>query len=523
MSPNTPSPPVAPPGYEILGELGRGGMGVVYLARNKLMNRPEVLKVVNPQLLHEAGAAQRFLREIRSAARLSHPNIVTAYAALELAGLLVLAMEYVEGEDLAQLVKARGPLPLTNACAYACQAAQGLQHAFERGMVHRDLKPQNLILSRQGKKHLVKILDFGLAKATQEKGGPGHDLTGTGVMLGTPEYMAPEQTRDAARADIRADLYSLGCTLYFLLSGRPPFQADSLYALLYAHQAREAVPLHQSRQDVPAELAAVVAKMMAKDPARRYQKPAEVAQALAPFFKAGLKPLAPAPSKSETLAATSATRTLKPPAAKPAPAPVATPFLPPTRVEGKAPLGRTIREAAAGPARRAGGKASRERLLGAGAGVLLLAGLVGLWAGGVFGGRTPADRLVQPPQGGNQEHHGGPGPAPPGQPPPGAPFDGAQASQQFVGTWKFTGTELGRPVEIFWHIRPDGTCTYVFPNGERQDGTWQYSDGVIFERFQNGARGKGRVQVIDINQFDLTILDNGVPAYTGLKRRYIRQ
>jgi serine/threonine protein kinase len=321
-TPAQPTPAVPPelrdhPQYEIVGELGRGGMGVVYLGRNRLMNRPEVLKVVNPQLLHEPGAAERFLREIQSAARLNHPNIVTAYTALQVGGLLVLAMEYVEGEDLARVVRARGPLPLTNACAYACQAAQGLQHAHERGMVHRDVKPQNLILARHGKKHLVKVLDFGLAKATREEGGTARGLTGSGMMLGTPEYMAPEQFSDAAKADVRADIYSLGCTLYFLLAGRPPFQSHDLYALLVAHHSQEAVPLDRARADVPAELAAVVARMMAKDPARRYQQPAEVAQALGPFYKAGVKPLAlgQAPPEADSLAATAATRTLQPRAA----------------------------------------------------------------------------------------------------------------------------------------------------------------------------------------------------------------
>jgi hypothetical protein len=287
------------PGYEILGELGRGGMGVVYLAKNVRMERLEVLKVVNQMFLAQPGAAERFLREIRSAARLSHPNIVTAYAAPESGNLLVFAMEYVPGEDLAKVVKGRGPLPVPHACAYAYQAALGLQHAFEKGMVHRDIKPGNLILARDGKKHVIKILDFGLAKATREKGGPGHDLTGTGQMMGTPDYVAPEQTLDAARADIRADIYSLGCTLYFLLTGSPPFRANSLYEMLHAHQTREATSLSHLRREVPAELAAVVARMLAKDPARRYQQPVEVAQALAPFVKAGGTPLPAAPTPAE--------------------------------------------------------------------------------------------------------------------------------------------------------------------------------------------------------------------------------
>jgi len=264
--------------YEVLRELGRGGMGVVYLANNKLMRRQEVLKVVNPQLLARSGMAERFLREIRAAARLRHVNIATAYAALQVGELIVLAMEYVPGENLAKVVKERGPLPVVHACSYAQQIAAGLQHALEQGLVHRDIKPGNLVLARVGKRHVVKSLDFGLAK-----------LTGSGQMLGTPDYIAPEQALDAAKADIRADIYSLGCTLYLLLSGTPPFKAKSLYEIVQAHVSRDATGLDEVRPEVPAGLAAVVAKMMAKDPAQRYQRPVEVAQALAPFVKAGAK------------------------------------------------------------------------------------------------------------------------------------------------------------------------------------------------------------------------------------------
>jgi serine/threonine protein kinase len=283
------------PQYEVLRELGRGGMGVVYLAKNRQMDRLEVLKVVNRRLLDHPDAAERFLREIRSAARLNHPNIVTAYAAPPVEGLLLFAMEYVEGEDLARLVKRLGPLPVANACLYAHQAALGLHHAFEKGLVHRDIKPQNLILARDGKRSFVKILDFGLAKVTREKEAAS-DLTGEGKILGTPDYVAPEQTRDAAHADIRADVYSLGCTLYFLLTGKPPFTGRSLFELLQAHHTREATPLDRVRKDVAAELAAVVARMMAKDPAARYQTPLEVARALAPFARAGAKPVPAAQS-----------------------------------------------------------------------------------------------------------------------------------------------------------------------------------------------------------------------------------
>jgi serine/threonine protein kinase len=278
-----PTPAVIPPEltashYADIRELGRGGMGVVYLARNTIMDRLEVLKVVNR-------SPDRFVREIQAAARLKHPNVVGAYSAQRLGGLLVFAMEYVPGEDLARLVKARGPLPVRHACNYVAQAALGLQHAHEHEMVHRDIKPSNLILARDGNKPVVKILDFGLAKAAGEK--PDGALTANGVMLGTPDYVAPEQTLDAAKADIRSDIYSLGCTLYHLLAGRAPFSGRSMYEILQAHHSTEATALSAIRTEVPDELAAVVAKMMAKDPSQRYQTPAEVAASLTPFFKTG--------------------------------------------------------------------------------------------------------------------------------------------------------------------------------------------------------------------------------------------
>jgi hypothetical protein len=277
-------------------------MGVVFLARNRLTERQEALKVVNQRLFSQPGVKDRFLREIRSAARLDHPNIVRTHTAAQRGELLVLAMEYVDGEDLAAVVKARGPLPVVNACYYVQQVALGLQHAYEKGMVHRDIKPQNLMLARQGKKHTVKILDFGLAKPAREE-QVDLRLTTPGQILGTPDFMAPEQTEDAARADIRADLYSLGCTLYFLLIGRPPFQANNWVAMVMAHHSGPATPLHQVRKDVPPELAAVVARLMAKDPAERYQKPVEVVQALAPFVKAGSNPTPAQPSAEDRTSA----------------------------------------------------------------------------------------------------------------------------------------------------------------------------------------------------------------------------
>jgi serine/threonine protein kinase len=372
------------PQYEVLRELGRGGMGVVYLARNKLMDRLEVLKVVTKALLDRPGAVERFLREIRSAAKLSHANVVTAYSALQQGELLAFAMEYVEGEDLAQLVKARGPLPVANACYYVQQAALGLQHAFEKGMVHRDVKPQNLILAREGKKHVVKVLDFGLAKATRE-GGEDSALTGTGQMLGTPDYIAPEQTVDAANADIRADVYSLGCTLYFLLTGSPPFKGKNLYEILQAHHSMDARPLNQMRSEVPADLAAVVGKMMAKEPADRYQTPAEVVQALTPFVKAGQKK---PPTKPPDLPESGKTAV---PVAKET-SPVAWETLTESRTTSTESRKRDVIRQRRLPTAESAARKKWLTVVG-GVGVLLL-GLAGLWAAGVFKVKTKDGTIV---------------------------------------------------------------------------------------------------------------------------------
>ncbi len=397
--------------YEVLRELGRGGMGVVYLARNRLMKRLEVLKVVNPQLLDRPDTRARFLREISSAAQLHDPHIVTAYSASQLGSLLVLALEYVEGENLAEVVERAGPLPVVNACYYLQQAALGLQHAYEQGMVHRDIKPHNLILGQKGNKPIVKILDFGLAKLTNQVEATSGKLTQAGATMGTALFMAPEQIKDAASADIRADIYSLGCTAYYLLAARPPFETMNQLALLHAHLELEPGSLHEVRREVPVELAAVVAKMMAKEPAQRYQQPVEVARALAPFVRGGLKPLPPAPDRS---AAASVEKNSgrakervpskdlwpttpahvetdsghaqgKQQARRPAPVPR------PTQIEVEGSATDVRRQA---PSRAAGG--SGKWLLAGGIGVTLLVlfGAVGLLLSGVFRVKTPEGILV---------------------------------------------------------------------------------------------------------------------------------
>lgn len=291
------SPTATPPGFprelleqkqfQILRRLGAGGMGVVYLAHNLLLDRDEALKVMQTDQMESLLAPERFMAEMRAASRLNHPNIVTSYSACQWEKLLVFCMEYVPGETLASFAEEhhshKNPFPLANACYYAYQTSLGLQHAHEKGMVHRDIKPANLMLFRKGHRHIVKILDFGLAKATSEDTNKAH-LTVSGQALGTPHYMAPEQIRDASRADIRADIYSLGCTLYHLLSGHPPFEGKSVYELLEKHIRDEAPPIEELRPDVPSVVGQIVRKMMAKDPNERFQTPAEVAKALNPFF-----------------------------------------------------------------------------------------------------------------------------------------------------------------------------------------------------------------------------------------------
>src|SRR5579875_1125139 len=271
--------------YRFVRELGRGGMGVVYQAEQTVMGRTVAVKVINPSVLDHPDALPRFQSEVRAAARLDHPNIVRAYDAEQVGSMHLLVMEYVEGTSLADLVAKKGPLSVAYACHYIRQAALGLQHAFEKGMVHRDIKPQNLMVNARGQ---VKVLDFGLARMQSERKAGG-GLTQVDAFMGTPEYVSPEQATDARSADTRADIYSLGCTLFFLLAGRPPFQGGTAVKLIMAHIEKEAPSLQQVRPDVPAKLSAVVARMLAKDPAQRFQTPVEVAQALMAFVKSGTK------------------------------------------------------------------------------------------------------------------------------------------------------------------------------------------------------------------------------------------
>src|SRR5438132_1663195 len=234
------------------------------------MQRPVAVKVLNHELIDNPATVERFRREVRAAARLTHPNIVAAFDAEQAGDVHFLAMEYVEGVSLARRIAEVGPLPMAQACDYVRQAALGLQHAHERGLVHRDIKPANLLLAV--KENVVKVLDLGLARLYQ---GADADLTAAGLtqegtVMGTPDYMAPEQAEESTGVDTRADIYSLGCTLYFLLSGHVPFPGGTLAQKLRKHAQAEPAPLGD---DVPAGLKAVLRKMMAKRPEDRYPTP----------------------------------------------------------------------------------------------------------------------------------------------------------------------------------------------------------------------------------------------------------
>jgi serine/threonine protein kinase len=272
--------------YRLLERLGTGATGDIFKARHVRMDRLVALKIIRKDLLDSPKALERFAREARAAAQLAHPNIVIAHDADQVGDVHFLAMEYVEGTDLSQLVHRAGPMPVGLACDFARQAALGLQHAFERGVTHRDVKPGNLMVTRAGpgQPRVVKILDFGLARFESEGDQRGR-LTQLGHIVGTVDYIAPEQAENARVADVRADVYGLGCTLYFLLTGKPPFAGENLVEKVTARMGDEPPSVRAARPEVPAALDRVMAKMMARDPARRYQTPAEVVDALTPFAR----------------------------------------------------------------------------------------------------------------------------------------------------------------------------------------------------------------------------------------------
>ncbi len=272
--------------YELLEKLGEGGMGAVYKARHRRLDKIVAVKVLPPDRMADPLALARFDREMRAVGRLTHPNIVQAFDAREIGGTHFLAMEYVAGMDLGDVVLNGGAMRIADACEVVRQMASGLVCAHENGLVHRDIKPSNAILTPGGQ---VKLLDLGLARLS---GGPTNveasrgEMTTSGTAMGTADYMAPEQATDSHTADIRADLYSLGCTLYKLLSGKPPFSGPKYknnMEKIMGHLRDVPPPITLLRTDVTADLAAVIDRMMAKDREQRFATPQEVVDALQPF------------------------------------------------------------------------------------------------------------------------------------------------------------------------------------------------------------------------------------------------
>jgi serine/threonine protein kinase len=301
--------------YRLLDLLGRGGMGRVFKAVHATMERTVAIKVVSPSLLKDPLALALFRREVRAAAQLHHPHIVTAFDADETKGMHYLVMEYVQGPSLHHLVKEQGPPPLDLTCQLIRQAAQALQYAHEKGMVHRDIKPANLLIAQLagwgkregqagGKKWtlppvqspMLKVVDFGLARVRRGERAKWTEtiLAKTGNVLGTLDYISPEQANNVHSADIRSDLYSLGCTFYYALTGQAPFPNCAPLEKLAKHLMEQPQPVQALRPEVPAAVAEIVQKLMAKDRNQRFQTPAELVQALSPRCGPGSRHEAPA-------------------------------------------------------------------------------------------------------------------------------------------------------------------------------------------------------------------------------------
>jgi len=260
--------------YVLLDRIGAGGMGQVFKARHRRMEREVAIKLLSPEVVRQPGAIARFEREVKAAARISHPNIITAHDADEADGLHFLVMEYVAGVDLSHLVKKQGPQTVALSLDIVLQAARGLEAAHGVGVIHRDIKPGNLLLDASG---TVKILDMGLARLdSQAMNRDAPELTTTGAVMGTVDYMAPEQALDAKSADARADIYALGCTLHWLLTGKAPYDGDTLMARLLAHRDRPIPRIVGPSGPVPEAVDQVFRRMVAKTPEARYPSMAAV-------------------------------------------------------------------------------------------------------------------------------------------------------------------------------------------------------------------------------------------------------
>jgi len=261
--------------YELTRPLGSGGMGTVYLATDTEEKRTVALKILPRDKAANPALVKRFQAEAEAAAQLKHENIVSVYDAGKADGYLYIALEYVQGTDVHKLLKKRGRLPLRRTLEIVKQVARALDHAFRRGIVHRDIKPSNMLIKRNG---TVKLADMGLARSVDETTESG--LTRVGTTVGTVDYMAPEQARDSKSADVRSDIYSLGCAWYHMLTGSAPFPQGSITNKLYAHIAEERPDPRDKNPQLPQEIANIVRKMMSRKARNRYQTPGELLEVL---------------------------------------------------------------------------------------------------------------------------------------------------------------------------------------------------------------------------------------------------
>jgi len=274
--------------FELLEYIGGGGMGRVYRARDTQLDRIVALKVLSPEQAADPDTLTRFQNEAESAARLDHEHVARVYHRGEDQGLHYIVFEYIAGVNVRVLIQANGPLPMGDAVSCTLQVAEALAHAWSREVVHRDIKPSNILITPEGK---AKLIDMGLARM-QRLDGDIADLTASGVTLGTFDYISPEQARDPRTADVRSDIYSLGCTCFYMLTGRPPFPEGTVLQKLLQHQGDEPPDVRQFRPEVPDSLIAVLRKMLAKDPRNRYADPVGLVEELKNVaYELGLRPI----------------------------------------------------------------------------------------------------------------------------------------------------------------------------------------------------------------------------------------
>jgi eukaryotic-like serine/threonine-protein kinase len=269
--------------YRVIQWLAEGGMGSVFLAEHRLLRTSVAIKTIKSVRAKQQKSVDRFFQEAKTAAQLDHANVARVWDVERTGDDVLLVMEYVPGKTLAQIVIKKGPMPVDEACHCITQAALGLEHAANRGVVHRDIKPQNLMLMAPN--GTLKILDFGLGRLIDEERSRGR-LTTDEDVLGTPHFIAPEQIRDSRAADVRSDIYSLGCTFYYLLAGESPFRGSNPVELLKKHSTEPAPYIRSLRHDVPVDVANLLNRMLAKEPENRPQKPREIVQDLARFVPA---------------------------------------------------------------------------------------------------------------------------------------------------------------------------------------------------------------------------------------------